>query len=389
MITFPRSRSIVLLPLLAVALMLVSVPPAAEASTATGDQIVRSARAQLGVPYEFGGNGPDTFDCSGLVRHALADNGITNVPRTSIKQHAWTQSISRSQLQPGDLVFQSWGSRNGDGVTDHVAIYAGNDRVIDASPSRGGVIERSLTERVVTGYGRIPGVSHGNSSVGHPVSGDWNGDGRTTQGRFDDGQWRLRDSNGTTTVVNYGRAGDLPIVGDWNGNGRDTLGIVRDGQWHLNNDLSAGGSDITFTYGRVTRGDVPIAGDWNATGRDGIGIIRDGEWHLRTTLSGGTSQIAFTYGRITRGDIPLIGDWNANGQDTIGIVRDGEWHLRNSLSGGNGEKIFTYGRVLDGDTPMIGDWNRDGHSGISIVRGTDWHLRNTLSGGGAEQIIRY
>jgi hypothetical protein len=226
-------------------------------------------------------------------------------------------------------------------------------------------------------------------SINYPVSGDWNGDGRTTQGRFRDGEWRLRDTAGNTTVVKYGRAGDLPIVGDWNGNGRASLGIVRDGEWHLKNDLSTGGADVRFTYGRVTRGDVPIAGDWNGNGRDGIGIIRDGEWHLRNTLSGGGSQIAFTYGRITRGDVPLIGDWNGNGRDTVGIVRDGEWHLRNTLSGGSGQVIFTYGRVLSGDKPVIGDWNRDGRSGISIVRGTDWHIRNSLSGGSAEQVIRY
>jgi hypothetical protein len=163
MITFPRLKSIVLLPLVAVALMLVSVPPAAEASTVTGDQIVRSARAQLGVPYSFGGNGPRTLDCSGLVRLALAEHGITNVPRASIDQHRWARSITRSQLRPGDLVFQSWGPRNGPNGTDHVAIYLGRGRVLDASSSRGRVIERSLTERVVTGYGRIPGVSHTSS----------------------------------------------------------------------------------------------------------------------------------------------------------------------------------------------------------------------------------
>jgi hypothetical protein len=175
MITFPRLKSIVLLPLLAVALMLVSMPPAAEASTVTGDQIARSARAQLGVPYAFGGNGPSSFDCSGLVRHALAQHGITNVPRSSIDQQRWTKSISRSQLQPGDLVFQSWGSRNGTNGTDHVAIYAGNGRVVDSSPSQRGVGERSLTERVVTGYGRIPGVSHGGSTSGSTSSSGWAG----------------------------------------------------------------------------------------------------------------------------------------------------------------------------------------------------------------------
>ena len=226
---------------------------------------------------------------------------------------------------------------------------------------------------------------------GLPVAGDWNGDGRSSPGRFVDGTWYLSDSTGQRVerVFSFGRRGDLPIVGDWNGSGRAGVGVVRDGDWHLRNSLTSGAPTVSFIYGRVTRGDVPIAGDWNGNGRAGIGIIRDGEWHLRNSLSGGSAHIRFTYGRITRGDVPLIGDWNANGQDTVGIVRDGEWHLRNTLSGGNGQIVFTYGRVLRGDVPVIGDWNRSGSSGISIVRGEEWHIRNTLSGGNAQLVLRY
>jgi hypothetical protein len=226
---------------------------------------------------------------------------------------------------------------------------------------------------------------------GIPVSGDWNGDGRSTPGVFLNGRWYLSNglNGGADIVFDYGMRGDLPIVGDWNANGRDTIGVVRDRGWHLRNQLSGGAADLSFTYGRVTRGDIPITGDWNGNGRSGIGIIRDGEWHLRNSLSGGHSQISFVYGRITRGDVPLVGDWNANGRDTIGIVRDGEWHLRNALSGGQGQLVFTYGRVLQGDHPVIGDWNRNGRSGIGIVRQSDWHLRNSLSGGPAQILFKY
>jgi hypothetical protein len=237
--------------------------------------------------------------------------------------------------------------------------------------------------------GSTPGTSPSAPEASHPVAGDWNGDGRTTPGRFLDGTWWLRDGSGRTTVVSYGGAGDVPIVGDWDGNGRDSLGIIRGRTWHLRNSLSSGTADRSFTYGRVTDGDVPIAGDWDGSGSDGVGIIRDGTWHLRNSLSSGSGQIQFTYGRITRGDVPLIGDWNGNGRDTVGIVREGEWHLRNSLSGGNGQVVFTYGRVLRGDVPVIGDWNRDGRSGISIVRGHEWHIRNSLSGGHAQQVITH
>ncbi len=219
-----------------------------------------------------------------------------------------------------------------------------------------------------------------------PVTGDWNGDGFTTPGRFIDGRWELSNSlaGNADIVFSFGRPDDVPVTGDWNGNGITTVGIVRDDTWHLRDSLSSGGADHTFRYGRITRGDLPIAGDWNASGRDTIGIIRDGEWHLRNSLSGGPGQIVFTYGRIPRGDVPLIGDWNQDGRDTVGIVRDGEWHLRNSLSGGPGQIVFTYGRVLRGDVPVTGDWNANARDGIGVVRDGEWHLRNSLSGGPAQ-----
>jgi hypothetical protein len=246
MITFPRLKSIVLLPLLAVALMLVSVPPAADASTATGDQIVRTARAQLGVPYSFGGNGPRAFDCSGLVRHALARHGITNVPRSSIDQHRWTRSITRSQLRPGDLVFQSWGSRNGTNGTDHVAIYAGNGRVIDASPSLGGVIERSLTERTVTGYGRVPGVSHGSTSSRASTNGWAGGTTRAEAARIVASTLRLPNRSNPFGVTTQGGA-----VGALH-----HAGIARpyaDGTWRPNAQITKGQLAAWLSRGQVTR----------------------------------------------------------------------------------------------------------------------------------------
>jgi hypothetical protein len=223
------------------------------------------------------------------------------------------------------------------------------------------------------------------------VTGDWNGDGRETPGRFRDGRWEL--SNSLTGAIHvtfdYGRSGDLPVVGDWNGNGRDTVGIVRDGQWLLRNSLSGGTADVTFHYGRVTRGDVPIVGDWNGNGRDTAGIIRDGEWHLRNSLSGGPSDVSFVYGRLTRGDVPLVGDWNGNGRDTVGIIRDGEWHLRNTHTAGPAHLRADYGRVSRGDIPVTGDWTKHGSTRIGIVRGADWHLRFDLSGGQADHTFRF
>jgi cell wall-associated NlpC family hydrolase len=85
--------------------------------------------AQLGKPYQWGGTGPDTWDCSGLTMVAWAQVGIT-LPRLAAAQYHYTQTapVQLSALQPGDVIF--WGPSLA-GI-DHVAIYVGNGQVLDA-----------------------------------------------------------------------------------------------------------------------------------------------------------------------------------------------------------------------------------------------------------------
>lgn len=218
-----------------------------------------------------------------------------------------------------------------------------------------------------------------------PVTGDWNGDGRTDPGYFHNGRWYLRTSTTAGPVestASFGRSGDVPVVGDWNGDGRDSVGIVRDNYWHLRDVITSGRTDHSFAFGRITRGDVPLVGDWNRSGRDTIGIVRGGTWHLRNSLSGGNAQHAFVYGRVVAGDVPVIGDWNGNGHVGVGIVRDGTWHLRHSLSGGNANLSFRYGRAT-GDVPVVGDWSGDRTTTVGVVRDRTWMLLNRNSGGSA------
>ncbi len=84
---------------------------------------VNFALAQLGEPYSWGGTGPGSWDCSGLVMKAWAAAGIS-IPRVVGPQYAASKHISASQLQPGDLVFY--------GSMSHVGMYLGKGRVIHA-----------------------------------------------------------------------------------------------------------------------------------------------------------------------------------------------------------------------------------------------------------------
>ena len=101
-------------------------PPA----SSKGQAIVNTAAKYIGVRYVYGGTSPSGFDCSGLVQYVCRQNGIS-VNRTSRAQYSNGVAVSKSNLQPGDLVFFSKGS----GIS-HVGIYAGGGQVIHA-PSPG------------------------------------------------------------------------------------------------------------------------------------------------------------------------------------------------------------------------------------------------------------
>jgi peptidoglycan DL-endopeptidase CwlO len=86
---------------------------------------VAFAESQLGVPYCFAGTGPDCYDCSGLTWRAWQDGGLS-LPRTSGDQYNAYPKVSLSALQPGDLLFPS-------DPTQHVGIYVGNGRMVNAT----------------------------------------------------------------------------------------------------------------------------------------------------------------------------------------------------------------------------------------------------------------
>jgi len=97
------------------------------------NEIVRSAKQYIGVPYQWGGESPDTgFDCSGLTMVVYQLNGL-DLPRSSRQQWKAGRPVKRSQLDRGDLVFfaTSGGKR-----VSHVGIYTGNGKFLHA-PSRG------------------------------------------------------------------------------------------------------------------------------------------------------------------------------------------------------------------------------------------------------------
>jgi len=111
-------------------------------STTPSDKVkavVDLAYAQLGKPYVWGANGPSSFDCSGLMTYVFKNGAGFNLPRTSREQSQVGTTVSKSNLQPGDLIFSS---TNGTGTVNHVGIYVGNGEMIH-SPKPGDVVKKT------------------------------------------------------------------------------------------------------------------------------------------------------------------------------------------------------------------------------------------------------
>jgi len=104
-------------------------PPTPPPSGSYINAMVNYAMAQQGKAYEWGGTGPNSFDCSGLVYKAFQAAGVS-VPRTGTDQYwAAPTRVPLSQAKYGDLVvFDS----DGRGNFGHIGIYVGNNQVVQA-----------------------------------------------------------------------------------------------------------------------------------------------------------------------------------------------------------------------------------------------------------------
>jgi lipoprotein Spr/probable lipoprotein NlpC len=104
-------------------------------ATAVKIQLMQLYSEWKGTPYRFGGMSKRGIDCSGFVALGFQDKFGITLPRTTDEQRGIGQSVSKSQLREGDLVFfkTGWSTR-------HVGIYIGNHQFLHASTSQGVMI---------------------------------------------------------------------------------------------------------------------------------------------------------------------------------------------------------------------------------------------------------
>lgn len=105
----------------------------AVSASPTAQRAIQEALAQVGDPYVWGAEGPNSFDCSGLMQYAARAAGV-NIPRVAADQYRQLPKVRPQDIQPGDLIFPA-AQYNG-GNPGHVMMYIGNGKCVEA-PSAG------------------------------------------------------------------------------------------------------------------------------------------------------------------------------------------------------------------------------------------------------------
>ncbi|WNG44875.1 helix-turn-helix domain-containing protein [Archangium minus] len=240
-----------------------------------------------------------------------------------------------------------------------------------------------------------------------PITGDWNGDGKTDIGlKAKDGRWFIATSTGSgftgqahvlssfgNDYLDPGGAPFLPVTGDWNGDGKTDIGLkAKDGRWFIATSTGSGFTGQAQVLSSFGNDDLdpggapflPITGDWNGDGKTDIGLkAKDGRWFIATsTGSGFTGQahVLSSFGNdyLDPGGapfLPITGDWNGDGRTDIGLkAKDGRWFVATSTGSGftgQAQVLSSFGNDdLDpGGAPFLpvtGDWNGDGRTDIGL-----------------------
>ena len=116
----------------------VAVGGSSHGTTAGAARAIAFAKHQLGKPYVYAADGPNSFDCSGLTMRAWEAGGVS-LPHWSVAQYEQSQPVSSSDARPGDLVFFSSDPNDYRSIY-HVGLYLGGGMMIEA-PHTGDVVK--------------------------------------------------------------------------------------------------------------------------------------------------------------------------------------------------------------------------------------------------------
>ena len=261
-------------------------------------------------------------------------------------------------------------------------------------------------------------------AVFQPLTGDWNGDGRTDIGlKSKDGRWFTafydqvldRFGAGFQWLSNFGNEYNDPggapftaLTGDWNGDHFTDIGIkTKDGRWFMSINNQSGGfinqAQWLSNFGNEYSdpGGAPfytLTGDWNGDGKTDIGLkTRDGRWFIAYSNGNGFNNLAqwltgFGNDYTDAGGapfLPVTGDWDRDGKTDIGMKsNDGRWFtaISDPVAGqfnGLTQRLTDFGNnytdpAANPSVPFTGDWDNDGHTDIGLkTKDGRWFIART------------
>lgn len=211
------------------------------------------------------------------------------------------------------------------------------------------------------------------SSKDQPVTGDWDGDGKTDVGVFGprweedpyliDVEQGLPSDEKTYVNVSYDNAKSSENMATKENELRmpylSSRVVYRHGMNKARYDII----DHVFRYGG--EGDRAITGDWNGDGITEIGVYRNGEWYLDRNGNGVLDDGDEILKGVVGDDyVPVVGDFDGDGVDSVGYFANGTWYL--DVNGDHNLQVFHLGQA--GDQPVVGDWDGDGKDEIGVYR---------------------
>lgn len=123
----------------------------------TVDSVIAYGLAEIGKPYHYGDEGPNAFDCSGLMQFIFGRAGV-RLPRSAAQQQQAATPVGTPR--PGDLVFYG-------APATHVALYLGGGRML-AAPHTGATVRIQSIYGNPT-YGRVTGAGSGTGPIAQPI----------------------------------------------------------------------------------------------------------------------------------------------------------------------------------------------------------------------------